>query len=199
MQLPEDFDIERYADARLVEAEKVTRACRVYEAWESIGATVNPVGSTAMGLLCKHRDIDFHVYTDKLDIADSFRAILQICTDKNATRLECRNLSETEECCLEWHVWYTLDSEEWQIDMIQILKGSTFDGYFERIAARIREVLTPETRRTILQLKYQTPETEHIAGIEYYQAVLADNVRTYAEFEEWRREHPLTGICTWCP
>ncbi len=199
MKLPEGFDIERYADARLAEAKKVIRASRVREAWESIGATVNPVGSLTMGLLCKRRDIDFHVYTDKLNIADGFRAISQICADKNATRLEYRNLAETEEHCLEWHVWYMLDGEEWQIDMIQILRGSTFDGYFERVATRIREVLTPETRRTILRLKYLTPETEHIAGIEYYQAVLADNVRTYAEFQEWRRERPLTGICTWRP
>nr|WP_255499209.1 hypothetical protein [Dysgonomonas sp. HDW5A] len=35
---------------------------------------VNRVGSTRMGLLMKPRDVDFHIYTDSLDIADSFKA-----------------------------------------------------------------------------------------------------------------------------
>ena len=72
-----------------------------------------------------------------------------------------------------------LENEEWQIDMIQILKGSQFDGYFEYVAERIKAVLTPETRRTIQELKYLTPDNEHIMGIEYYQAEISDNVRTY--------------------
>lgn len=70
-----------------------------------------------------------------------------------------------------------LENEEWQIDMIQILKGSQFDGYFEYVAERIKAVLTPETRRTIQELKYLTPDNEHIIGIEYYQAEISDNVR----------------------
>lgn len=58
-----------------------------------------------------------------------------------------------------------LENEEWQIDMIKILKGSQFDGYFEYVAERIKAVLTPETRRTIQELKYLTPDNEHIMGI----------------------------------
>ena len=91
------------------------------------------------------------------------------------------------------------DNEEWQIDMIQILKGSRFDGCFERVAQRVKEVLTPETRRTILELKYLTPDDEHIMGIEYYQAVIADGIRTYPEFIEWRKNHTVPGIVSWCP
>ena len=92
-----------------------------------------------------------------------------------------------------------LENEEWQIDMIQILKGSQFDGYFERVAERIKAVLTPETRRTILELKYLTPDGEHIMGIEYYQAVIADGIRSYEEFRQWRKNHPPKGIINWCP
>ena len=105
----------------------------------------------------------------------------------------------TEEACLEFHVWFILDNEEWQIDMIQILKGSQFDGFFENVAERINAVLTPETRRTILELKYLTPDDEHIMGIEYYQAVIADGVKTYPDFIRWRKAHPVTGIVSWCP
>jgi hypothetical protein len=91
------------------------------------------------------------------------------------------------------------EMQEWQIDMIQILKGSQYDGVFEHVAARINAVLTPEMRRTILELKYLTPETDHIMGIEYYQAVIDGGVNNYSGFAEWRKNHPANGIISWCP
>ena len=192
-------NIEVIAQNNLEKAALVIEKSGVLEAWGSIGATVNQVGSMAMGLLMKHRDIDFHIYTEKLDIAESFEVIKKICVNPAVTRMEYRNLADTEEACLEFHVWFMLDNEEWQIDMIQILKGSQFDGYFEHVAQRIKAVLTPETRRAILELKYLTPDDEHIMGIEYYQAVIADGVRTRTEFNVWRQAHPADGIVIWCP
>ena len=192
-------NIELIAQNNLEKALQVIEKSGVCQAWESIGATVNQVGSMAMGLLMKHRDIDYHIYTEKLDIAESFEVIKKICTKPGVTRMEYRNLADTEEACLEFHIYFMLDGEEWQIDMIQILKGSHFDGYFERVAERINAVLTPETRRAILELKYLTPDNEHIMGIEYYQAVIADGVRTYPEFIQWRKTHPANGIINWCP
>ena len=192
-------DIEIIAQNNLKKALQVIEKSCVRQAWESIGATVNQVGSMAMGLLMKHRDIDFHIYTDKLDIAESFKVIQKICANPAVRSMEYRNLADTEEACLEFHVRFMLDDEEWQIDMIQILKGSQFDGYFEHVAQRIKEVLTPETRRTILELKYLTPDNEHIMGIEYYQAVISDGIRSYQEFIQWRKNHPVNGIVNWCP
>ena len=192
-------NIELIANNNLQKAMLIIEKSGVRQTWEAIGATVNQVGSMAMGLLMKHRDIDFHIYTDKLDIAESFEVMKKICVNPAVTRMEYRNLADTEEACLEFHVWFMLDDEEWQIDMIQILKGSPFDGYFEHVAQRIKAVLTPETRRTILELKYQTPDNEHIMGIEYYQAVIADGVHSYPEFMEWRKTHPANGIISWCP
>ena len=192
-------NIEIIAQNNLEKAELVIKNSGVRQAWESIGASVNQVGSMAMGLLMKHRDIDFHIYTDKLDIVESFKAVQKICANPAVTRMEYRNLADREEACLEFHVWFMLDNEEWQIDMIQILKGSQFDGFFENVAERIKAVLTPETRRTILELKYLTPDDEHIMGIEYYQAVIADGVKTYPEFIQWRKTHPATGIISWSP
>ena len=192
-------DIEIIAQNNFEKALQVVEKSGVRQAWQSIGAAVNQVGSMAMGLLMKHRDIDFHIYTEKLDIAESFEVIRKICANPAVTRMEYRNLADTDEACLEFHVWFMLDDEEWQIDMIQILKNSQFDGYFEHVAQRIKAVLTPETRRAILELKYLTSDDEHIMGIEYYQAVIADGIRTYPEFIEWRKTHPANGIINWCP
>jgi predicted nucleotidyltransferase len=192
-------DIELIAQNNLEKALQVIEKSNVRQAWESIGATVNQVGSMAMGLLMKHRDIDFHIYTEELNAAESFNVIQKLCANPAVTRMEYRNLADTEEACLEFHVWYMLDEEEWQIDMIQILKGSQFDGFFEHVAQKIKEALTPETRKAILELKYLTPDDEHIMGIEYYQAVIADGIRSYPEFIQWRKNHSANGIVTWCP
>lgn len=192
-------EFEQIACRNQAQAFRVIEQSGVRRAWEAAGAYVNQVGSLAMGVLMKHRDIDFHIYTENLDIAESFKVIQLICSDPAVTRLEYRNLAETQEACLEWHIGYTLDDEEWQIDMIQIRKNSQYDGFFEHIAERIKAVMTPEMRRTILELKYLTPDDVHIMGIEYYQAVIEGGVRNIEEFMLWRKKHPAEGIISWCP
>lgn len=170
--------------------------------WESAGAEINLVGSLKTGLLMKHRDIDFHIYSAPLDISTSFDAMARLAANSGIKQIEYRNYIYTEQKCIEWHAWY-LDRENdlWQIDMIHILKGSFYDGYFENIAKRILTVMTPEMRQTILTLKYQTPDTEKIMGVEYYIAVMRDGIANYSEFIEWRDQNAnlKNGIIHWCP
>lgn len=173
---------------------------RIVRIWEGIGAKVNLVGSLRTGLLMKHRDIDFHIYTSPLDLSASFRAIAELAENTSVKKIEYTNLLHTAEACIEWHAWYkNMEGELWQMDMIHIQEGSRYDGYFERVAERISAVLTDEMRLAILKLKYETPDTEKIMGVEYYQAVIQDGVRSYPEFEEWRRLHPAVGVVEWVP
>lgn len=173
---------------------------RIVRIWEGIGAKVNLVGSLRTGLLMKHRDIDFHIYTSPLDLSASFRAIAELAENTSVKKIEYTNLLHTAEACVEWHAWYkNMEGELWQMDMIHIQEGSRYDGYFERVAERISAVLTDEMRLAILKLKYETPDTEKIMGVEYYQAVIQDGVRSYPEFEEWRRLHPAVGVVEWVP
>ena len=173
---------------------------RIVRIWEGIGAKVNLVGSLRTGLLMKHRDIDFHIYTSPLDLSASFRAMAELAENTSIKRIEYTNLLHTAEACIEWHAWYKdMEGELWQMDMIHIQEGSRYDGYFERVAERISAVLTDEMRLAILKLKYETPDTEKIMGVEYYQAVIQDGVRSYPEFEEWRRLHPAVGVVEWMP
>lgn len=173
---------------------------RIVRIWEGIGAKVNLVGSLRIGLLMKHRDIDFHIYTSPLDLSASFRAMAELAENTSIKRIEYTNLLHTAEACIEWHAWYQdMEGELWQMDMIHIQEGSRYDGYFERVAERISAVLTDEMRLAILKLKYETPDTEKIMGVEYYQAVIQDGVRSYPEFEEWRRLHPAVGVVEWMP
>ena len=173
---------------------------RIVRIWEGIGAKVNLVGSLRTGLLMKHRDIDFHIYTSPLDLSASFRAMAELAENMSIKKIEYTNLLHTAEACIEWHAWYQdMEGELWQMDMIHIQEGSRYDGYFERVAERISAVLTDEMRLAILKLKYETPDTEKIMGVEYYQAVIQDDVRSYPEFEEWRRLHPAVGVVEWMP
>ena len=55
-------------------AKQIVQATNIINIWESIGAEINLVGSLKMGLMMKHRDIDFHVYTPRLTPASSFQA-----------------------------------------------------------------------------------------------------------------------------
>lgn len=188
------------AEKNRQKAWKVIRNTDIINIWKSVGAEINLVGSLSMGLLVKHQDVDFHIYSSPLAPADSFRAMAKLAENKSIKEITYKNLLDTEEACIEWHAWYQdEDNGLWKMDMIHILKGSRYDGYFEKMANRIVEVLTQETRETILKLKYETPDTEYCMGVEYYQAVIRDGVRTYSEFEEWRKQHPVTGIIEWIP
>lgn len=194
------MDILNLAQQNQQKAWKVVEETQIIPIWESIGAEINLVGSLRTGLLMKHRDIDFHIYSSPLNLSDSFQAMAKLAENASVKKIECTNLLHTEEACVEWHAWYQdAEDELWQIDMIHIQKGSRYDGYFEQVAERILAVLTDETKLAILSLKYDTPETEKIMGVEYYQAVIQDGVRTYAEFEAWRKQHPVVGIVEWLP
>lgn len=193
-------EVLKVAGQTTLRAREVVAEVGVYQAWESVGAKVNLVGSLKMDLMVKHRDIDFHIYSRPLDVAASFAAMAKLADNPNVTRVEYNNLVETEERCLEWHAWYRdRDGDLWQLDMIHIEGGSRYDGYMEEVAERIIRALTPETREAILRCKFDTPDNVTIWGIEYYRAVLQGGVRSYSELTEWRRANPVAGVLEWMP
>lgn len=190
----------RIAQENQKKALEVIEKTDVINIWESVGARINLVGSLKTGLLVKHRDVDFHIYTPTLDIPTSFKAMSRLAENPAITQILYGNLIDTDEKCIEWHATYKhTDGEVWQIDMIHILGGSKYDGYFERVADRIIEVVTPEQRDAIIRLKYETPETVKIGGVEYYKAVITDGIRNYAEFEAWRKTQTLQDFMNWMP
>lgn len=194
------MDILELAKQNQQKAWRVIEDTRIVQIWEGIGAKVNLVGSLRTGLLMKHRDIDFHIYTSPLNVSDSFRAMAELAENTSVKKIECVNLLHTMEACIEWHAWYQDQEEElWQIDMIHIREGSRYDGYFEKVAERISAVLTDEMKLAILKLKYEMPDTEKAMGVEYCQAVIRDGVRSFSDFQEWRKSHPVTGVVEWIP
>lgn len=186
------------SDKQQQKALKIIKALNIVKRWENIGARVNQVGSVKLGLLAKHRDIDFHIYTDKLDVKQSFAVIAELCANPAVKKCEFTNLAKTDESCFEWHIWYEDEEKSlWQIDMIQIKSKTFYDGYFENVAEQILSQMTERQKETILKLKYETPEDIKISGIEYYKAVIQNGCETYEDLLQWRKNHPLNGIVEW--
>lgn len=178
----------------------IIKELKIIEIWQSTGAEINLIGSLKTGLLVKNKDIDFHIYTSPISLSDSFGAIAKIAKSPKIKRIEYTNLIDTQERCIEWHAWYhDSENEIWQIDMIHILKGSTYDGYFEKVSERITSVLTEDMKEAILKLKYETPDTDKIPGIAYYQAVIRDGITDYSDFRDWLKKQNHNGIIEWIP
>ena len=180
-------------------AREVIAESQIEQIWQRHGATVNLVGSLATGLLMKHRDIDFHVYTAAVpEVTVSFAAMAELAKNPRIKRVEFANLLDEEDACLEWHAFYEdTRGGMWPLDRMHIRHGSKYDGYFEKVAAQIAGMLNDERRQAILRLKFATPDDVKIAGVEYYKAVIRDGIRNYADFEKWRAKNPLTGIDPW--
>lgn len=194
--MPKDYhQLSREQSAK---AQKLIETGKIVEIWQNAGASINLVGSLRLDLLAKHNDIDFHVYTEELDILASFNVIGRICANLKVSACTFADLSETPEACFEWHIkCFDEVGKMWQIDIIQIKQGSPYDGYFEKVADQILREMSESQRETILKLKFETPETVKICGIEYYKAVIQDGVTTLPEMLEWKKQHNNTGIIEW--
>lgn len=194
------MDYLQYSENTARRARRVLAESRLLDLWRESGAEPHLVGSLRMGLMMKHRDIDLHIYSERLDTASSFAVVARLAEHPSVGKITCLNLLREVDACIQWQVeWRDADGETWVIDLIHMRKGSPWEGWFERMADRVRAVTAPEERLAILRLKYETPETEHVPGIACYMAVLRDGVRTWDDFVRWREAHPLEGIVEWIP
>lgn len=181
-------------------AREVLEQSGIAEIWESAGCRVNLIGSLRMGLLATHQDIDLHVYSPGITTEGSFAIAAKIANNPNVTEIKCINGLYTDEHCIAWHIFYKdTDGALWQFDIIHIEEGTEYDGYFERMADRIMEVMTPEQKDTILRLKFETPNDKDFHGVEYYEAVIADGIKTMPEFEDWIIGHRKKNPYYWIP
>ena len=179
---------------------EVLEESNIIPIWESIGAKVNIVGSLKTKLLMKSLDIDIHIYTKELSIKDSFDAIAQIAQNSSFKDIQYKNLIDTEEDCIEWHLIYEdRKANLWKFDLIHIIMGSKYNGFVENVTDSIVNSLTPETREAILQIKFDTPNDIKIPSIEIYQAVLSNKIRSYKEFIQWRESNSLVNTMQWLP
>ena len=192
-------EINRMADVARQTALRVLDESHIADVWRDAGCRVNLVGSLRMGLLASHRDIDLHVYSRDITEESSFAIAARMARLPGVAEMKCINGLHTDERCMAWHVLYRSANEDWQFDIIHIEEGTTYDGYFERMADLIVGAMTPAQRDTILRLKFETPEGRDWHGVEYYEAVIADGVTTLPDFEAWVASHRAKPPYYWIP
>lgn len=180
-------------------ARSVLAESGIADIWKESGCRVNIIGSLRMGLLASHRDIDLHVYSKGITVESSFAIASRIAKNPCIAEVKCINGLHTDEHCIAWHFYYKYEGELWQFDVIHIEEGSQYDGYFENMADRIVEVMTGTERDTILRLKFETTAGTDYHGVEYYEAVIADGVRSMNEFECWIEQHRKKPMYYWIP
>lgn len=134
--------------------------------------------------MASHRDIDLHVYSKGITEESSFTIAAQIAKISGITEMKGINGLHTDEHCMAWHIFYKHEGEIWQIDVIHIEEGTQYDGYLERMADRIMEVITPSQKEIILKLKFETPDDKDYHGVEYYEAVIAEGIVNMNDFEK---------------
>ncbi|MCH5216061.1 MAG: phosphoglycerate mutase family protein [Muribaculaceae bacterium] len=175
---------------------------RLIEILEKNGLRVSLVGSLRMGLLVNHRDIDLHIYSKDLTVESSFQVISKIVANPNFTETLCINGLSTDEHCMEWHLKYKDDENKiWQIDVIHIEEGTQYDGYFERMADTIVEIITNSQRDTILKLKYLSilEKEMQIHSPEIYEAVIDKGIEDFEELKSWIKKRRLEESYYWIP
>lgn len=195
-----NFEILQLAETNARRAHEVLRQSGIAEIWGASGCRVNLIGSLKMGLLMTHRDIDLHVYSKCITEASSFAIAAKMAVDPRISEIKCINGLHTDEHCMAWHVTFRADDGElWQFDIIHIEEDSQYDGFFERMAERIVETMTPQQRETILRLKYETPVGCDYHGVEYYEAVIADGISTIEDLHTWITTHRQQPPHYWIP
>ena len=193
-------EINLLAEAKQSEAFKVYEESGIPRVWEDAGCRVNIIGSLKMGLLVTHNDIDLHVYSKNITEESTFAIASKMSALSGVIEMTSINGLHTDEQCMAWHVKYkTGNGEIWKFDIIHIEEGTAYDGFFENMAKRITETMTQEHRDTILRLKCETPSDEEIHGVEYYEAVIADNIDSLDKLRTWIVEHRKKIPYYWVP
>lgn len=184
----------RQSASRVLEKLGIVNCCH------TLGIDVNIIGSLKSDLMLNHRDIDLHVYSEEPIIEKSFSLIKQIAANNVIKDIQYKNLLDTKEACIEWHLLFDNENGEiWKIDIIHIRKGSYYDGYFENVTERIIQRLTPETKNIILEIKYKLGAGSSVPGIQIYQAVLDCGIKNYTDFIKWQKDNSSEKILEWIP
>ena len=148
---------EAIADRNRRRAWQVVDELNLVKIWEAAGARVNSVGSLATGLLAKHLDIDFHIYSEPPLLPSGCAAMARIAENASVRRIECVNLLHTDEKCVEWHAWYEdRDGELWQFGLRRLFralrptaaKGADAGNAAGRPAAQVRDSRPRENLRS---------------------------------------------------
>jgi hypothetical protein len=193
------IDILDQAEKQLRMAHEILTRLQLFERWQVFGTPVL-VGAVAYGLAMAP-DIDMEIYCDVPRIEDGFVVLRDCVLHPNVHKARFGNyLNEADEG-LYWRLIYrTDDGTDWKIDMWSLRRDHP-GPCAAQLVEPLRQALTPETRRAILELKalVQDELAPHHPSIDIYRAVIDGGVRTSAQLESWLERHPRDFLTFWKP
>ncbi len=190
----------RRADSLQAKARQIIETLGLVSRWSRVGR-VAMVGSSRFGLMASP-NLDFEVYVERPEIGVGFEAIRDIAKTPGVKQVLYLNFLGTSDPGLYWRVDYA-DAEGtlWDVDQWLVPNDHPHAGMAEAFVESMRQTLTDEKRRIILEIKAARPEQPKCRGIDIYKAVLKDSVKTPEEFARWLAANPpsLETIETWHP
>ncbi|MFB8280054.1 hypothetical protein [Nocardia colli] len=192
-------DVLEQCRQRIQQAHEILTRLSLFERWQAFGTPVL-VGAVAYELAMAP-DIDIEIYCDTPDIRDGFTVLRDCAVDENVRKARFGNHLDDEDQGLYWRLDYRApDGTDWKIDMWALRRDHP-GPCAAQLVAPLRAALTPERRRTILELKslIQTGAIPHCPSIDIYRAVLDGGVRSSADLPQWLAAHPRDHLTFWKP
>jgi hypothetical protein len=184
---------------RLSIAHHILDQLQLIEKWRTFGSP-NLVGAVAYGLVVAP-DIDIEIFCNRPKIEDGFEVLQACALHPRVQKARFANKLNEPDMGLYWQLRYqNEDGEKWKIDMWSMQHdhpGPTSTALVEPM----RQALTDETRRTILELKEQVllDPLLQCGSIHIYRAVLDDGIRNLEQFKIWLEHNETDGLIAWKP
>ena len=193
------IDVLEQTEQRLQEAWKILARLQLFERWQVFGTPIL-VGAVAYGLAMAP-DIDIEIYCDVPRIEDGFAVLRECALHPQVRKARFGNYLDEVDEGLYWRLIYRAeDGMDWKIDMWSLRRDHP-GPCAAQLVEPLRQALTPETRRAILELKalMQAGSIPRHPSIDIYRAVIDGGVRTSAQLEAWLELHPRSFLTFWKP
>jgi hypothetical protein len=197
--MPATTDVLKRSRAMRSRALEIVDALGLMRSWSRFGRPVL-VGAVAYDLALDP-DIDLEVYCPTLRPEDGFAVLATASRHPGVRETLFQNHMHGPDKALYWQIRFQdTDDTPWKIDM-----WSAPDDYAlprgEHLVTPLARALTPQLRRTILELKAWRAATPDAAclSIDLYRAVVADGVRDPAGLRDWLQHHETGVLTDWKP
>lgn len=192
-------DILERSEQQLRTAKEILAQLQLFERWQVFGTPVL-VGAVAYGLAMAP-DIDIEIYCDIPRIEDGFTVLQDCAMHPNVRKARFGNYLDKIDEGLYWRLIYRINEGiDWKIDMWSLRRDHP-GPCAAQLAEPLRRILTPETRRIVLELKalMQDGSVPCHPSIDTYRAVIDGHVQTSVQLEDWLKQLPRDFLTFWKP
>lgn len=192
-------DVLEQSRQRTQQAHEILNRLELFDRWQAFGTPIL-VGAVAYELTMAP-DIDIEIYCDAPRIENGFTVLRDCAVLDNVRKARFGNYLDDPDEGLYWRLDYrAADGTDWKIDM-WMLRRDHPGPCAAQLIAPLRAALTPEIRRTILELKslVRTGAIARQPSIDIYRAVIDGGLRSGADLARWLETHPRDPLTFWKP